>query len=226
MILARLFSDADITGVELEPKFLDIARLRATHYAFPRVTFLQSPRGDVLPERLGLFDAIIMPAVYEHLLPGERPKILRLLWSHLKPRGILFIDETPHRYFPIESHTSGLPFINYFPDTLALICARIFSRRNIRHDSWEALLRKGIRGGTPKEVLALIRRAGGKPELLKPNAPNIHNAIDLWSEGYALHAVGTSGLVKQKMRVLLRILRAFTGVELVPYLSLAIRKIA
>lgn len=224
MILGRLFPTATIVGVELDPRSLTIARMRAKHYGFRHMRFYQSPRGDTLPHRLGAFDVIVMPAVYEHLLPQERPIIVKLLWTQLKLDGLMFIDETPHRYFPIESHTSGLPIINYLPDRLAHLCVRIFSRRDIRHDTWDALLRKGIRGGTPAEILAHIRRFGGQAELLRPNADIASDPVALWEEGYARHATGKSVAVKQNMRIPLRMFSVITGVALVPYLSLAIRK--
>ncbi len=224
MILGRTFPSASIVGVELDSRFLDIARMRAQQYGFRHIRFLQSPHGDTLPERLGMFDAIILPAVYEHLLPHERPAILKLLWSHLKHGGILFLDETPHRYFPIESHTSGLPLINYFPDFLAHFCVKMFTQRDIHHDSWEELLRKGIRGGTSMEILSHIRQFDGRAAILQPHAPRIENPADLWFEGYARHASGRSGAIKKLMRTPLRILYRMTGIALVPYLSLAIRK--
>ncbi len=224
MILGRMFARTQIVGVDINQRFLDIAQERARLHALNRITFLQSPSGDTLPNKIGLFDVIVLSAVFEHLLPPERPTLIRLLWSHLKRGGILFFDETPHRFFPIESHTSGLPLINYFPDWLAHLCVRLFSKRDIRRDSWQELLRKGIRGGTEREIVELIRRAGGVPVCLPPTAPTIRNPIDLWYEGYARHATGRAGWIKQKMRIPLRLVYRLTGLSLVPYLSIAFRK--
>jgi hypothetical protein len=58
------------------------------------------------------------------------------MWSALRPHGLLFITETPHRYWPTEGHTTGLPFINYVPDALAGAAARHLSGRGFEDASW------------------------------------------------------------------------------------------
>lgn len=224
MILARHLPETEIVGVELEKKNLAVARERAKFYGYHHITFYQSPSGEELPPNLGTFDFIFMPAVYEHLLPAERTRLSRQLWTLLKKGGVLFVDETPHRWFPIETHTTGLPFINYLPKTLALTYARLASRRNLRKDDWNTLLRKGLRGSTSRQVLGQIRKAGGKPELLKPLIEGPHTPVDIWYEGYARNASGHSGRAKRALKGVLRIFYTVTRIPLVPYISLAIRK--
>ena len=170
MVLARLLpADAKIVGVELVPEFADLARSRARYYGVDdRVTYLLSPGGDALPDDIGMFDFIVLSAVFEHLLPDERVALLPLLWSHLKPGGVLFLDQTPYRWFPVEMHTTGLPFINYFPRKMALAYAQHFSSRVQRDESWPTLLRRGIRGGTESEALKIVNEGerGDQPAAL------------------------------------------------------------
>jgi SAM-dependent methyltransferase len=71
MVLHRLFPQATIIGIELDPQLLSIAKARARHYAFPEGQLLQSPSGTEIPNGLGLVDCIVMSGVYEHLLPAE-----------------------------------------------------------------------------------------------------------------------------------------------------------
>jgi hypothetical protein len=99
---------------------------------------------------------VVLSAVWEHLLPSERPEVLKQIWSLLRPGGFFFLNQTPHRFTPVETHTTGLPLINYLPDRLALSFARKFSKRVDRHETWDALLRKGIRRGTENEVAGII----------------------------------------------------------------------
>src|SRR5687767_10830265 len=148
MLLARMFPQSEITGVELDGDLLRVAQGRLDHYQFQNVRLLQSPSGKELPNELGTFDVVVLSAVYEHLLPDERTVILPELWRLLNDGGTLFIDQTPHRFFPVELHTTSLPLINYLPDRLTLKAARKFSRRVKEDDSWEFLLRAGIRGAT------------------------------------------------------------------------------
>ena len=111
-----------------------------------------------MPDGIGNFDFVILSAVYEHLLPTERNMIVPLIYSLIKPEGILFSNQTPFRYFFIETHTTSLPFINYLPDRLTHFIARSFCNRVNKNETWETLLRRGIRGGTVKEIKSIIKR--------------------------------------------------------------------
>lgn len=223
-ILARLLPQTKLVGVELNPLHLEIAHLRAEFYGLENIDFYQSPSGEELPSDIGTFDFIILPAVYEHLLPEERPRLLAQLWSILKPGGILFIDETPHRWFPVETHTTHLPLINYLPDRLAYWYARYGSSRNLEQDDWTTMLRKGIRGGTPSEILSRLRKGGGMPRLLPSIQPKLSNPIAIWYEGYARYAPGEAGGIKRFMKPFLYLFYLVTRIPLVPYLSIAIQK--
>lgn len=222
-VLARLLPGADITGVELNKPLLNIARARMEHYELQnRLRFLESPRGDALPPGLGEFDFVLLSAVYEHLLPKERQSLLPLVWKHLKPGGVLFVNQTPFRWFPIEVHTtSGLPLINYLPDSAAHWYATRFCRRVGRDATWEGLLRAGIRGASIREILNILKSSGARPELISPCRLGVNNRIDLWYE--KTNKSQHTGKLKIIYTVA-KVLRALTGLELQPNLSLAIRK--
>jgi hypothetical protein len=187
-----------------------------------RVSFQLSPDSNSLPPEIGDFDYIILSAVYEHLLPSERETILALLWSHLKQDGVIFLDQTPYRWFPIEMHTTGLPLINYLPDRLTLYCSRRFSERVRLDASWPELLRKGIRGGTTREIMTILNREERKAELLNPSHLGVKDHIDLW---YQLSSTIRKPLTKKLMMWGFRAVKAVTGVTMIPTLSLAIRKV-
>ncbi len=218
VVLGRILPPCEIVGVELDEKLLSIARLRAEHFGGRGVRFLQSPSGDSLPEALGVFDHVIFSAVYEHLLPHERRAVLPLIWRHIKPGGILFLNQTPYRYSPIEMHTTGLPFINYLPDRLTLRAARRWSKRVTPNEAWETLLREGIRGGTVREILGIIATCGA-PALLKPKA-SVGDRIDLWYGQLS----GRHAWLKKTVWASLKALKAVTGLVVTPSLALAIRK--
>ncbi|HUV03484.1 MAG TPA: class I SAM-dependent methyltransferase [Armatimonadota bacterium] len=223
MVLGRLFPGAEIVGAELTARSISVARARAEHYGFSNISFHVSPSGEELPKGIGPFDFVIMSGVYEHLLPRERQVVMPLIWSVLKPGGILFLDQTPHRYFFAESHTTGLLFINYLPDRLALLCARKFSRRVAADESWAALLRTGIRGGTVREITSIIKsKARGMPMLLKPCRLGFRDAIDVW---YAQPSWEKNLTLKRWLRYMLKVLKYTSGVTLVPSLSIAIKKL-
>jgi 2-polyprenyl-3-methyl-5-hydroxy-6-metoxy-1,4-benzoquinol methylase len=218
MVLCRLLPRCELVGVDLEERLLRLARLRALHFNRQDVRFLQSPSGETFPEGLGRFDYIILSAVYEHLLPGERRELLPRLWDRLKPGGVLFLNQTPHRYWPLEWHTTGLPLINYLPDALALRAARRFSRNVAPDATWERLLRDGIRGATVGEILGILRSCG-TPVLLEPR-PEVGDQIDLWYGKLSRRRAA----LKRAARAVLKGLKPLGSTHLIPQLALAIRK--
>lgn len=217
VILARMFPTAQITGVELVESFLTVARKRAEVFGLKNVSFLQSPGGDRLPEDLGQFDFIILSAVYEHLFPHERQKIMPQLWEHLRDGGHLFINQTPNSLFPFELHTTMLPLINYVPDSVALKMARKFSNRIRPDETWEELLRKGIRGATEREILGHLKNA----EMLEPRYNGLRDRIDLY---YANTNSERLKSLKSAARIFIKAIKKVSGITLVPDLSLAFRK--
>ena len=152
LALARFLPHTEIVGVELNAEKVRIGTLLKSQDGFTNLCFLASPAGDRLPAAIGTFDTIMLSAVYEHLLPEERPVVLPLLWSALNPGGVIFINQTPHRWFPKEHHTTNLWGVNYLPARLASRMASL-SGRDVRDDDWPTLLRKGIRGGTERSIV-------------------------------------------------------------------------
>lgn len=223
MVLSRMLPKTQITGVELEPSLLEIAQSRADHYKLgDRVKLFLSPDGNSLPKQIGTFDFIFLNAVYEHLLPQERKVVLPLLWRHLKPSGILYINQTPFRWFPIETHTtSGLLFINYMPDSIASFYARRFSKRKLANDSWPTLLRKGIRGGSVGEIITILRDHSFSPILLTPNQLGLKDRIDMWD---AKSSKSRYSALKKFLFQLFKLIKISTGLVFLPTLSLAIEK--
>jgi ubiquinone/menaquinone biosynthesis C-methylase UbiE len=221
MCLAKLFPQSDITGVELEGNLLKIAHGRLDHYGFENVRFLHSPSGTELPDELGRFDLVVLSAVYEHLLPRERSVVLPQLWSLLNADGVLFLNQTPHRYFPLELHTTALPLINFLPDSLTLKAARRFSRRVDESDSWDSLLRAGIRGATVPEIRKHLRDDSSAAVELAPTRTGLQDRVDLW---YATTNLNNRATEKKAAKIALKALHSLTGVALVPELTLAFRK--
>lgn len=224
VVLARRFSQTEVVGVDIEAPLLALACARAAHHRLANVSFVCSPAPMRLPPNLGTFDFVVLSAVYEHLLPAERAALLPQLWHSLRPGGILFINQTPHRLFPVERHTTGLPFINYLPPRLALVLARRFSRRVSREESWISLLRRGVRGGTANTILRDLGPAARRcARLLKPYRLGVRDEVDLW---YRLSRHGRFAHLRRCLWCFLKVTHLALGVVPVPCLSLAIHKSA
>lgn len=219
VFLGQHFPEAEIIGVELLAESLEIARARQDFYGLSNLRFLQSLSGDQLPPDLGEFDGIMLSAVFEHLLPDERLQLMPALWSMLRPGGMLFLNETPNRLFPMELHTTGLPLLNYLPKGLAHFLARKLSPRVDDDSSWERLLREGIRGGTAGEV---FRCLDSNAELVRPHRQGRQDDTDLWYHG-SLRRSGDSAK-KRTFRSFAKGLSRISGLTLTPEITLALRK--
>ncbi|MHB2205442.1 class I SAM-dependent methyltransferase [Methylobacterium sp. CM6257] len=210
VIIARRFPNAAIVATDIHN--LKIAEARADFHGLRNIDFVQAPSGDVLPDGLGSFDCIILSAVYEHILPDERRRIFPQMWASLRKGGVMLIYETPNRWFPVETHTTGgLPLINYMPPKLALATARHSPFRDLKHQDWPTMLRNGIRGGSIGELRRLLPDAA----LLEPRKGD---RIDLWLE------VSGGGQGRRAFAVFARALNWVTGVELLPSLTVALQK--
>ena len=220
-VLGRMFPSATLVGVEQEPNLLRLAERRREFYGHTQTSFLSSPDPTQLPSDLGRFDFVVMNGVVEHMLPEERKSVLPAVWDVVKPGGVLFVLETPYRYFPYESHTTGLPGIGYLPDRLAFVCARKFSRRGLDHCDREALLRAGIRGSSSREILSCLGSDGGRPVLMEPTPSGGGDRIGLWYQQSSVHR---ESRLRDISLHAFKALKTLTGIEMVPYLTLAIRK--
>jgi ubiquinone/menaquinone biosynthesis C-methylase UbiE len=219
LALTRIFPNAHIVGVDFVEKSLRLARLRKEHYRLSNAEFFQVPSSGQLLDHTG-FELVFLNAVYEHLLPAERPVILRTMWNSLQPGGALVLNQTPHRWFPIETHTSGLPLVNYLPAPLTRWAQIKLSRRSFGTETWDQMLRRGIRGATVSEILRNIRRVDRKATLLEPF--RISNTwAGIWYAAKRERMPG--GLLGHAVAITERFVNA-SGLPLSPYINIAVRK--
>lgn len=172
LALAAMLPETEVVGVELNAQSIRLARQVLAARSLPNARFIVSEDPTSLPPGIGSFDFVMLSAVYEHLLPEERLLVMPLIWSGMNYGGVLFVNQTPYRYFPYEHHSTGLWLINYLPDGLSHWLARKFSAINPevnRSPDWKVHLRGGIRGGTEGEILGNLRSArAGRPTVIQP----------------------------------------------------------
>jgi SAM-dependent methyltransferase len=223
MILSRMFPEATFLGLDIDAEANRIAEGRRRYYGVDRVEFRLSDEPTGVPTEIGEFDYIVFSALLEHLLPAERRTVIPALWNRLKPGGLLFLGETPHRWTPVEIHTTGgLPLVNYMPPSLAMRFAKRYSKRVYPEETWEQLLRRGMRGGTEKEFLGYLRRAGyDDAEIQRPSKQGLRDEFDLW---YEISHVNEMPGFKTKLRSGFRGLKRVSGISFTPYLAFAVRK--
>jgi 2-polyprenyl-3-methyl-5-hydroxy-6-metoxy-1,4-benzoquinol methylase len=171
VVLCENAPAARVTAVDIEPELLEVARLRLRHHGMEERVALQpiSPvarLGD-LPFAAEVFDFILANGVLEHVVPfASRPQVILEMWRLLRPGGILFISETPNPLWPIDRHTTGLPFISWLPSGLA----RRYAIACGRHQPGVDLDVRGRRGMSYWEIVRPLRRTGRRFEVLNITA--------------------------------------------------------
>lgn len=218
VILKRLFPESKILGVDMDADLLVLARERVRFYGFKDIEFACSSNPLSIPTKGIQFDHIILNAVYEHLLKDEREVLFPLLWKLMKIGGIIFINETPNRWYKNEMHTTHLNYINYMPDFLAYwIVRKKWSQ--YRGENWHRLLKDGIRGGSMKELKRIFRRNRCSISFPEPDRLGVKNRLDLFYHAYDLEQyIGNKDY--NRNRKLLK----HTGIVNTSALILAIRK--
>lgn len=226
LMMAEEFPQTDFVGVELMQAHVDLAIKLANAKSVKNIRFLCSPDGEHLPPELDgvRFDAITLNAVYEHLLPSERRVVLPLLWRSLCGGGILFLNQTPHSWFPYEHHSTGLWGINYLPDRAAHWLAMKFGRMNRRiagSPDWTVQLRGGIRGGDEREVLRNIAMGGGTATILQPRYA-ARDRAEFWLNA----ASGRFRPLKTLISIVFRLCDRLWGVVPSVNMELALKKLS
>jgi len=184
--LLGYFPNARFVGADIAGRDLDVLRSYLPEVDRSRIDLVQIQDSAKLDQLDGSFDLINLNAVFEHLLPAERRSLLPELWRRLANNGRLVLTETPWRWFPIETHTTSRPLINYLPDRLALAVAR----RSGHYGpdlTWTLALRHGIRGATVAEMIACIDAAAGTIRQLTSDQPDSRDLLELWWWGESRH---------------------------------------
>lgn len=142
-----------VHGVDIQGDLVQMGRLRAKECGFEgAIVFHHVEDTTHLPFSFAFFDIIVCNGVLEHIPPKQRIGHLQELWRVLKIGGLLFITGTPNRLWPIDGHTTGLPFVPYLPIKAARLYSVLFSKNVSIGDSADNLILRGIRGVTYWEI--------------------------------------------------------------------------
>ncbi len=115
VVLAHL--GANVTGVDVDPVPLSLARLNAKRFGCGKaLRFRHLADSTRLPFHDGEFDLITCNSVLEYVRPHLRPTVLAELDRVLAPRGLLVVMGTSNRLWPREVHSRRL--VNYLPRAL------------------------------------------------------------------------------------------------------------
>jgi ubiquinone/menaquinone biosynthesis C-methylase UbiE len=135
---------ADVTGVDVNPAALEIARLNAKRFG-RQIEFLEINSGTALPFADNTFDLVVCNSVLEYVHPEQLGYQQRELYRVLAPGGRILVFGTSSRLWPKEKHSRSW-FNNYTP----LWMDSITGRRRAR-GVWPWKIRHGF--GPMKDVL-------------------------------------------------------------------------
>jgi len=156
-----LAEQREVTSIETfdtDPAFVAMTRAKVRELALRTVRDVRQLSGDetrALPYADAAFDVVLVIGVVEHLPTRLRRHQVDEYYRVLAPGGHIVILDTPNRWFPLETHSVGLPLVQWLPAPLAYRYARRFRRRAFRDVSYAEFVADGTgwRNATLAECL-------------------------------------------------------------------------
>jgi SAM-dependent methyltransferase len=118
----------EIHCFDTDPVFVDIVRAKVEELGLTKVKdvlLLGNDETRRLPWPDGRFDLVLVVGVVEHLPARNRRAQVDEYYRVLARGGHIAILDTPNRLFPLETHSIGLPLVQWLPPRLAYAYARL-----------------------------------------------------------------------------------------------------
>ena len=146
----------EIFTFDVDRAFVEITRLKKEELNLHKVKFVDHfsiCETSDHPYEDNFFDIIIVLAIVEHLPFENRHLYIDAYYRALKVGGIIGFWDTPNRYFFLDTHSTRLPFIQWFSPHFAYFYARLF--RRLKGGSFPGFVRAGTgwRNATYYELL-------------------------------------------------------------------------
>jgi len=113
--------DTDAAFVELTRAKVEELELKVVR----EVLYLDQAATCRLPWPDGAFDVVVVVGIVEHLPVRHRREQVDEYYRVLDRGGHIAILDTPNRWFPMETHSVGLPLVQWLPAPLAWRYARL-----------------------------------------------------------------------------------------------------
>ena len=110
-------------GLDIDAEAVETGRRMAAKLGIENLELHAPPIEEIvaaMAAHRGEVDVVLLYAVLEHLTLQERLEVLQGAREVVREDGFIVVCETPNRFFPIDHHTSQLPFFTMLPDELAL----------------------------------------------------------------------------------------------------------
>lgn len=137
---------AEIHCFDTDPAFVDIVRAKVEEQDLRKVKDVRLLGNDEtrrLPWPDARFDLVLVVGVVEHLPARNRRAQVDEYYRVLAPGGHIAILDTPNRLFPLETHSIGLPLVQWLPSRLAYAYARLARPRKFGAVRYETFVADG-----------------------------------------------------------------------------------
>jgi SAM-dependent methyltransferase len=156
---------AALTTFDTDVAFVEITRAKVEELGLAVVREVQHLGQEAtrrLPWDDGAFDLVVVVGVVEHLPARARRAQVDEYYRVLAPGGHIAVLDTPNRWFPLETHSVGLPLVQWLPPRLAWRYARLGCPRAYGVLSFEEFVADGTgwRNATLAECLPSRGREG------------------------------------------------------------------
>jgi len=144
-----LSEDEAITEVhsfDTDPAFVAITRAKVEEMGLEAVcdvALFTNEETCRLPYADARFDLVLAIGVVEHLPERTRRTQVDEYYRVLAPGGHVAILDTPNRLFPLETHSIGLPFVQWLPARTAYRYARLARAATFRDVTFEEFTADG-----------------------------------------------------------------------------------
>jgi SAM-dependent methyltransferase len=147
---------AEIHTFDVDAAFVEITRAKVEELGLSKVRqvlHLTDEQTTRLPFPDASFDLVLAVAVIEHLPSRDRRRYTDEYYRVLAPGGHIAIFDTPNRAFPLETHSVGLPGIQWLPPRLAYAYARALRPRRVAAGSFATFTEGAWRNASFRECL-------------------------------------------------------------------------
>jgi len=137
---------ATLATFDTDAAFVDLTRAKVDELGLSVVREVRHLDQDAtrwLPWTDGAFDLVLAVGVIEHLPVRWRRAQVDEYYRVLAPGGYIAILDTPNRWFPLETHSVGLPLVQWLPPRLAWRYARLGRPRSYRGVSFDEFVADG-----------------------------------------------------------------------------------
>lgn len=125
----------EIRTFDTDAAFASIVQVKVEEMHLGRVRevrLFSNEETRTLPYPDKTFDLVLVLGVVEHLPVKGRRQIVDEYYRVLAPGGHIAILDTPNRFFPLETHSVGLPLVQWLPARLAFAYSKLARPRRFR----------------------------------------------------------------------------------------------